>query len=264
MKRVALAPRRQVASAGWNGVALASRPGAHVSAGLGLIFAATFVLNASTSVIFALISDLQEATGQSTSSLGLIAGTGFIVAMLAGLLVAPLADRGRAKRLLLSGLGLAAIGGVGFAVAQSLPMLLASRALIGAAAGASSPRHGPSPPASTRRAGENLGRLARVDLAGFATGPIIGSLLFELVGLRGTFVFFAIVAAAALLLLAPRPLPSLPTSAESSRPSLVLLSTAACSSPRCSLSRSSCRSACSTRYGTATSRTSGARTSWSG
>ena len=44
-----------------------------------------------------------------------------------------------------------------------------------------------------------------------------------MVGLRGTFVFFAIVAAAALLLLAPRPLPSLPTSAESSRPSLVLL-----------------------------------------
>ena len=202
-----------------------ARPGTHASAGLGLIFAATFVLNASTSVIFALISDLQDATGQSTSSLGLIAGTGFIVAMLAGLLVAPLADRGRAKRLLLSGLGLAAIGGVGFAIAQSLPMLLASRALIGAAAGCFIPAaRAIAASIDPARAGENLGRLARVDLAGFATGPIIGSLLFEVVGLRGTFVFFAVVAAAALVLLAPRPLPSLPTSAESSRPSLVLLS----------------------------------------
>ena len=201
-----------------------ARPGTQVSAGLGLIFAATFVLNASTSVIFALISDLQDATGQSTSSLGLIAGTGFIVAMLAGLLVAPLADRGRAKRLLLSGLGLAAIGGVGFAIAQSLPMLLASRALIGAAAGCFIPAaRAIAASIDPARAGENLGRLARVDLAGFATGPIIGSLLFEVVGLRGTFVFFAVVAAAALVLLAPRPLPSLPTSAESSRPSLVLL-----------------------------------------
>jgi predicted MFS family arabinose efflux permease len=201
-----------------------ARPDAGVTAGLRLIFVSTFVLNASTSVIFALISDLQDATGQSTSSLGLIAGTGFVVGLIAGLVVAPLADRGRAKRLLLSGLGLAAIGGIGFAVAETLPMLLASRALVGAAAGCFIPAaRAIAASIDPTRSGENLGRLARVDLAGFATGPIIGSLLFEVVGLRGTFIFFAVVAAAALVLLAPRPLPSLPTSAESSRPSLVLL-----------------------------------------
>ena len=82
----------------------------------------------------------------------------------------------------------------------------------------------PSPPASTpSTAGENLGRLARVDLAGFAAGPIIGRVLFSVVGLRGTFVFFAVVAAVAFVLLIPRSLPSLATSAESSRPSLTLL-----------------------------------------
>jgi MFS family permease len=103
-------------------------------------------------------------------------------------------------------------------------MLLLSRALVGAAAGCFIPAaRAIAASIDPARAGENLGRLARVDLAGFATGPIIGSLLFEVVGLRGTFVFFAVVAAAALLLLAPRPLPSLPTTAESSRPSLVLL-----------------------------------------
>ena len=109
-------------------------------------------------------------------------------------------------------------------MAETLPMLLASRALVGAAAGCFIPAaRAIAASIDPTRSGENLGRLARVDLAGFATGPIIGSLLFEVVGLRGTFIFFAVVAAAALVLLAPRPLPSLPTSAESSRPSLVLL-----------------------------------------
>jgi predicted MFS family arabinose efflux permease len=192
--------------------------------GLRMIFVATFVLNGSTSVIFALISDLQDAVGLSTASLGLIAATGFIVGLAAGLVVAPWADRGWAKRLLLGGLALSAIGGIGFAMAQSLAALLLSRALIGAAAGCFLPAAraivaGFDP----ARAGENLGRLARVDLAGFASGPIIGGVLFSIVGLRGTFVFFAVVAAVALVVLAPRRLPTLATSSESSRPSLGLL-----------------------------------------
>src|SRR5262245_20652487 len=194
------------------------------TSGLRLIFVATFVLNGSTSVIFALISDLQDAVGLSTSSLGLIAATGFIVGLAAGLVVAPWADRGWAKRLLLGGLVLSAVGGIGFALADSLAALLVSRALIGGAAGCFLPAAraivaGFDPP----RAGENLGRLARVDLAGFSSGPIIGGVLFDIVGLRGTFVFFAVVAAAAFVVLAPRQLPTLPSSAESSRPSLSLL-----------------------------------------
>ena len=117
---------------------------------------------------------------------------------------------------------LAAVGGIGFALAGSLAALLASRALVGAAAGCFIPAaRAIVASVDPDRSGANLGRLARVDLAGFATGPIIGGVLFGLVGLRGTFLFFAIVAAVAFALLAPRPLPALPTSAESSRPSLV-------------------------------------------
>ena len=199
-------------------------PSRAAGAGLRMIFVATFVLNGSTSVIFALISDLQDAVGLSTASLGLIAATGFIVGLAAGLVVAPWADRGWAKRLLLGGLALSAIGGIGFALAQSLAALLLSRALIGAAAGCFLPAAraivaGFDP----ARAGENLGRLARVDLAGFSSGPIIGGVLFTIVGLRGTFVFFAVVAAVALVVLAPRQLPTLATSSESSRPSIGLL-----------------------------------------
>src|SRR5262249_29374422 len=163
----------------------------------------------------ALISDLQDAVGLSTSSLGLIAATGFIVGLAAGLVVAPWADRGWAKRLLLGGLVLSAVGGIGFAMADSLATLLASRALIGAAAGFSPPgARAMVPGFAPPRAGENLGRLARVDLAGFSSGPIIGGVLFNIVGLQGTFVFFAVVAAVAFVVLAPRQLPSLPTSAE--------------------------------------------------
>jgi len=212
------------------GSAVARPSGAPVATGtaggssLRLIFVATFVLNGSTSVIFALISDLQDAVGLSTASLGLIAATGFLVGLAAGLIVAPWADRGWARRLLLGGLALSAVGGIGFALAQSLAALLFSRALIGAAAGCFLPAAraivaGVEP----QRAGENLGRLARVDLAGFASGPIIGGVLFSIVGLRPTFVFFAVVAVVALVVLAPRPLPTLPTSVESSRPSLSLL-----------------------------------------
>ena len=161
-------------------------PSRAAGSSLRLIFVATFVLNGSTSVIFALISDLQDAVGLSTASLGLIAATGFIVGLAAGLVVAPWADRGWAKRLLLGGLALSAVGGIGFAMAHSLAALLVSRALIGAAAGCFLPAAraivaGFDP----ARAGENLGRLARVDLAGFSSGPIIGGVLFSIVGLRG-------------------------------------------------------------------------------
>ena len=198
--------------------------GPEAATGLRLIFVATFVLNASTSVVFALISDLQDATGLSTASLGVIAATGFVVGLVAGLVVAPLADRGWAKRLLLGGLALGAVGSVGFALAGSLLTLVGSRALVGAAAGCFIPAaRAITASVDPHRSGELLGRLARVDLAGFATGPIIGSVVFAFVGLQATFLFFAVVAAVALVLLAPRRLPTLPTTVESSRPSLGLL-----------------------------------------
>jgi predicted MFS family arabinose efflux permease len=210
------------------GVGTAARP-ERPSAPVGddalrLVFVATFVLNASTSVVFTLISDLQDATGISTASLGLITATGFVVGLVAQLLVAPLADRGGAKLLLVGGLALAVVGSTVFAYGTDLAVLLLARALIGAADGCFIPAAraivAGSDPA---RAGERLGRLARVDLAGFVTGPIIGSVLVGPLGLRNTFLAFAVLALLALIGLAPRDVPPLPTTLESSRPSLVLL-----------------------------------------
>ena len=138
-------------------------------------------------------------------------------------------------------------------MAHSLAALLVSRALIGAAAGCFLPAAraivaGFDP----ARAGENLGRLARVDLAGFSSGPIIGGVLFSIVGLRGTFVFFAVVAAVALVVLAPRPLPTLATAASRPGPASASCATGGSSWRRCSPSRCSSPSGCSTRCGTAT------------
>jgi MFS family permease len=175
-------------------------------------------------VVFTLISDLQDATGISTASLGLITATGFVVGLVVQLLVAPLADRGGAKLLLVGGLALAVVGSTVFAYGTDLAVLLLARALIGAADGCFIPAAraivAGSDPA---RAGERLGRLARVDLAGFVTGPIIGSALVGPLGLRNTFLAFAVLALLALIGLAPRHVPALPTTVESSRPSLVLL-----------------------------------------
>ena len=228
-------------------------PSRAAGSSLRLIFVATFVLNGSTSVIFALISDLQDTVGLSTASLGLIAATGFIVGLAAGLVVAPWADRGWAKRLLLGGLALSAIGGVGFAMAHSLAALLVSRALIGAAAGCFLPAAraivaGFDP----ARAGENLGRLARVDLAGFSSGPIVGGVLFSIVGLRGTFVFFAVVAAVALVVLAPAPCRRWRRAVSPPGRASASCATAGWSWRRCSRWPCSCPSGCSTRCGIAT------------
>lgn len=51
------------------------------------------------SVIFALLSNLQDKYGFSDTGLGLIAGSGFFVGLIGQALLAPLVDRGHAKTL---------------------------------------------------------------------------------------------------------------------------------------------------------------------
>ena len=85
---------------------------------------ATASIGVANSVIFSLLSDLQDKYGFSDAGLGLIAGTGFLVGLIGQIVLAPLADRGHSKRLLLTGLGLAVAGSVLFASSSSLVMLV--------------------------------------------------------------------------------------------------------------------------------------------
>jgi predicted MFS family arabinose efflux permease len=189
-----------------------------------LLLASTFVLAASNSVVFALMSDLQDEYGLSTGSLGLLSGAGFAVGLVVQLLVAPLADRGHAKALLLGGLALAVGGGVVFAAGSSVVVLVVARSLAGASIGCFTPAaRAIVATLDPERAGEQLGRLAAVELGGFTVGPVVGGALVGPFGVRVPFLVFAVLAAIALVLLAPRRVPALATGAESARPSLALL-----------------------------------------
>ena len=163
------------------------------------------------SVVFSLLSNLQDEYGFSDAGLGLIAGSGFLVGLVGQVLLAPFADRGHSKRLLMAGLGMAVLGSVLFALAGSLLTLVLARAVVGL----SNSLFGPASRAIAIADGDadmpkRLGTLTGVDLAGFVTGPMIGALLVGPFGLRVPFLVAGSVALAAALMLAPRQLAAPP------------------------------------------------------
>ena len=81
------------------------------------IFVAIFVLTASVGVVFGLIASLQDELGFEDGVLGIIAAAAFFSAVLAQLLLAPLADRGLTNVLMLSAVSVAALGCLWFALA---------------------------------------------------------------------------------------------------------------------------------------------------
>ncbi len=192
--------------------------------GLAVLLAATATLTASTSVVFPLLAQLQDAYGLPTWSLGVISGAAFLAGLVSQLLLAPLADRGHARLLLLGGLGIAVVSGVLFGTGSTLWQLTLARLLAGVATGAFIPAARAL--ASTmvpEEAGRNLGRLAAAELGGFVAGPIAGAALFEAFGLRVPFFVFAGLALVGAILLSRRRLPDSLGTSGSSRPSLSLL-----------------------------------------
>ena len=65
------------------------------------LYFAMFSFTASIGVIFGLIASLQDDLGFANSALGLIAAASFFASFLGQLFLAPLADRGKTKPLLL-------------------------------------------------------------------------------------------------------------------------------------------------------------------
>jgi predicted MFS family arabinose efflux permease len=194
------------------------------TAGFAVILIATATLTASTSVVFPLLAQLQEAHDLPTWSLGVISAAAFLASLVAQLALAPLADRGHVRLLLLGGLALAVVSGVLFAASSTLVLFVVARLLAGTALGAIIPAARAL--ASTlvpEAAGRNLGRLAAAELGGFVLGPVAGSLLYELTGLRWPFLIFAGLAGFGLLLLSRRQLPGVPAGGPSSAFSLSLL-----------------------------------------
>lgn len=185
---------------------------------------ATAAVGVANSVVFSLLSDLQDTYGFGDSGLGFIAGAGMAVGFISQLLLAPLADRGHSKRLLLAGLGAALLGSVLFAASSTLIGFVIARAITGLSNGLFLPAaRAIAASMSPDRVGERLGTLGGVELAGFVTGPVIGAILVGPLGVRWPFLVCGIAALAALIALARRPLPAPTISARANRLSLDLL-----------------------------------------
>jgi MFS family permease len=175
-------------------------------------------------MVFAVLSDLQDEYGFSSSGLGYISAAGFMASLVMQLVVAPYADRGHPKRLVLAGLVIAVAGSGLFAIGGSLTVLVIARGLTGASLGIAAPAlRAIAANVDKSRSAERLGRLRGIELAGFTSGPLFGALLVGPLGISGAFLVFAGIALLSALLVAPRDLPTLPSSTTSNRLSLGLL-----------------------------------------
>jgi MFS family permease len=196
----------------------------HRAEGWSALLIATAAIGISNSVVFSVLSDLQDAHGFADSGLGLIAGSGMVVGFLSQLLLAPYADRGHSKALLLAGLGIAVLGSLLFAGSSSLAGFVIARGVVGLSNGLFIPSaRAIAASMSTERVAERLGTLGGVELAGFVTGPVIGGILVGPLGTRWPFIACGAIALVALVALAPRRLPAPPVAARTHRLGLVLL-----------------------------------------
>ncbi len=144
--------------------------------------------------MFTMLDDFRNNFGIAESALGFIVGVGFFTSFLGQVSIAPLADRGRAQRLIIFGLGLEVIGCIGMALGETFVILLISRIIMGFGAGSALPAlRRVIIVADPENFGRNLGRILSFEVAGFASGPVISVIFAEFFGIPGPFVFLATV-----------------------------------------------------------------------
>ncbi len=156
---------------------------------LGLL---TAVLASGYGVMFTVLDDFRDDYGINESMLGVIVGIGFFSSFLAQILIAPVADRGHARKLLVAAMLVTVVGLLGMAWATTLVPLLTARFVMGLGIGAAVP--------AVRRIvivgdpdnlGTNLGLLLSADVTGFAAGPAVSAVLVPAFGLAAPFLAIA-------------------------------------------------------------------------
>ncbi len=139
-------------------------------------------------VLFTIVDEYKTEYGISESQVGMIISLGFLSGFLAQVLIAPVADRGYARRLVVIGVLLNAVGLVMMALGTSLAPILLGRFVSGLGVGAATP--------AIRRIviladpgnlGTNLGRLLSADVFGFAMGPVVSAVLVGPFGIPAPF-----------------------------------------------------------------------------
>ena len=152
------------------------------------------VIMAGVSSVFALLAELEERYDLPTASLGWIAGSAFLAALVTQLTLARYADRGYARLLLRLGVFASAAGLLWFGLATELWQFVAARALLGAGIGTIMP---PARRAivltSTGNQGERLGILYAAYLSGFVFGPPIAGLLTMVADVRLPFLLLGLL-----------------------------------------------------------------------
>ncbi len=156
------------------------------------LFLTTGILAATYGAMFATLAEFRDDYGISEGGIGLIVAIGFLTGFVVQLTLAPLADRGHARKLVIIGVLITIAGTLGMATSKTLVLLLISRIAMGVGAGLSSP--------ALRRIfilldptamGSNLGKLLATDVAGFVMGPIIGALTVDRFGVAAPFLLLA-------------------------------------------------------------------------
>jgi MFS family permease len=158
------------------------------------------VLAAGYGVLFTLLDEFRDEHGIGESALGAVIGIGFVAGFVAQVTIAPLADRGHARTLVIAGMLLNVVGLLIMAASTSVAPLLGGRFVSGVAAGMAVPAiRRIVIVADPANLGHNLGRLLAADVAGFAAGPALSAAIVGPLGIPAPF----IVIAAATLGLTP-------------------------------------------------------------
>jgi len=170
--------------------------------------AATFFLAASYGVMFTMLDDYRDEYGISESFLGLIVAMGFFSSFIGQLSLAPLADRGHAKRLLVAGFTAQIAGLLLMAYGTTAMLLSSGRLLMGIGAGMAMPAlRRIVIVADPENLGTNMGRLLSVDVAGFATGPVLAVLTVDRFGIPAPYLILVVAIIGVSLALANLPIP---------------------------------------------------------
>jgi len=150
-------------------------------------------------VMFTVLDDYRDEFGIPAAQLGFIVGLGFVAAFVAQVVLAPIADRGHARRLMVAGVAIDVVGLLVLGFGTTIWVLILGRALSGLGAGMTMP-------ALRRlvivgdpdRLCDNLGLLLACDVAGFAAGPLLSALLVGPFGLPAPYIVVAVAASVCL------------------------------------------------------------------
>jgi len=165
--------------------------------------ALTATFAAGYGVMFTVLDDFRDEYGISAGALGAVVAVGFFTSFLVQVLLAPLADRGHAKRLVIIGIVAEVIGLLIMAVGKDVLVLMAGRVVMGIGAGTALPSLRRIVIVSDRATlGRNVGTLLAADVAGFAPGPAISAVLVGPFGIAAPFLVIAVVTVAFLPMIA--------------------------------------------------------------